>query len=122
MKKKLVMKFTDDLSVTFQSSVSGLGEFGLKVHLSVTISVAIFSASCFEIGFLYIHRLVLVCRLQKKESKRPLSPINKAKMGSKKSEYTLLPFMYKRNDEKSTTTTVGSKHFYLSGLRVRYLF
>ena len=31
MKKKLVMKFTDELSVTFQLSVSGPGEFGLYI-------------------------------------------------------------------------------------------
>ena len=31
MKKKLVMKFTDESSVTFQLSVSGPGEFGHKM-------------------------------------------------------------------------------------------
>ena len=30
MKKKHVMEITDESSVTFQSSVSGLGEFGLS--------------------------------------------------------------------------------------------
>ena len=31
MKKNTSWKFTDELSVTFQSSVSGAGEFGLKL-------------------------------------------------------------------------------------------
>ena len=30
MKKKTSWKFMDEISVTFQSSVSGAGEFGLK--------------------------------------------------------------------------------------------
>ena len=30
MKKNMSWKFTDELSVTFQSSVSGVGEFGLS--------------------------------------------------------------------------------------------
>ena len=30
MKKNTSWKFTDELSVTFQSSISGPGEFGLK--------------------------------------------------------------------------------------------
>ena len=32
MKKNTSMKFTDDLSVTFQLSVCGASEFGLKEH------------------------------------------------------------------------------------------
>ena len=31
MKKNMSWKFTDELSVTFQSSVSGAGEFGLSI-------------------------------------------------------------------------------------------
>ena len=30
MKKNTTWKFTDELSITFQSSVSGAGEFGLR--------------------------------------------------------------------------------------------
>ena len=33
MKKNMSWKFTDELSVTFQLSVSGAGEFGLKVGI-----------------------------------------------------------------------------------------
>ena len=33
MKKNTSWKFTDELSVTFQSSVSGVGEFGLKIKM-----------------------------------------------------------------------------------------
>ena len=33
MKKNTSWKFTDELSVTFQSSVSGAGEFGLSMYV-----------------------------------------------------------------------------------------
>ena len=33
MKKNMSWKFTDETSVTFQSSVSGVGEFGLSILL-----------------------------------------------------------------------------------------
>ena len=36
MKKNLSSKFTDELSVTFQSSVSGPGEFGLRMLFDFT--------------------------------------------------------------------------------------
>ena len=35
MKKNTSWKFTDELSVTFQSSVSGAGEFGLSPYNSL---------------------------------------------------------------------------------------
>ena len=37
MKKKVVMKFMDESSITFQLSVSGPGEFGLsEVHYHIS--------------------------------------------------------------------------------------
>ena len=47
MKKNTSWKFTDESSVTFQSSVSGAGEFGLE-HISMFVTIL--SNGLFHLG------------------------------------------------------------------------
>ena len=56
MKKNTSWKFTDELSVTFQSSVSGAGEFGLCVDKSAQMYIQI---NCYQFKPVVIYKLFI---------------------------------------------------------------
>ena len=58
MNDKLVMKFMDEMSVTFQSSVSGPGEFGLLLQLFPSVIDP--SNQTYVIDTIYIILILLV--------------------------------------------------------------
>ena len=56
MKKNMSWKFTDELSITFQSSLSGPGEFGLYSRL-IEKRISFVKEKLIELNFIFGHRV-----------------------------------------------------------------